>query len=109
MAKVGMHVICEIQRRGAARQLDNIALRRERIHKVTEQFAADTFQKIQLGGVCGIRGRKQAPRPLDLALVLSVARAAFLVLPVRRATELSLLMHLACANLHLHSFTSWVE
>ena len=44
---------------------------------------------------------EQPAHPFDLAFVLRVSRAAFLVLPVRGHAELGVLVHLARADLHL--------
>src|SRR6185437_17102667 len=102
-----MYVVGEIERRGAAGQIDYFPLRRERIHAILEELRAHLLEKLPVGLGSGLRAAilgvrlEQPPHPLDLALILCIGRRSLLVGPVRGDAELGVLVHLAGADLHL--------
>ena len=100
MAEIRVHVIREVERRRTGRQVDDLALGRQRVHPVVEEVRAHAAQEVGVG--LGLRdGREQLPQPFDLAVVGGVARGAFLVPPVRGDTQLGVIVHLARADLDL--------
>ncbi len=100
MAEIGVHVIREVDRRRAGRQVHDLALRRQRVDAVLEQVRAHTRQEVTVA--LGLGGRhQQLAQPLDLAVVGRVLRGALLVAPVRGDPELGMLVHVARADLDL--------
>ncbi len=96
----GVHVVGEIQRRGALRQVDHLAHRGQRIDPVLDQFGVQRPGQPALLTV--LRLFQQLPHPGDLAVEgLLRALAAFLVLPVRGHAQFGLRMHVVGADLHL--------
>src|SRR5690606_25495210 len=103
----GMHVVGEIQRRRAARQVDHFALGRERIDAVLDEFAVEFPEQARIAFGAGI---EQAPHPFDLAVERRIAggraagaaryAAGLLVAPVRGYAEFGLGVHLEGADLH---------
>src|SRR4029077_2563719 len=104
MAEGGVHLVGEIERRSATRQIDHFTLRGEHVHPILEELRAHAFDEIAVGlGAFGnaLLGLEQPPYPFDLALIVGIAYAAFLVRPVRRDAELGVLLHLRGTDLHL--------
>ena len=98
MAQIGVHVVREVERRGASLQLDHFAARRQRVDAVLEHFRADAFEEIAVAFVA-LAGLEQLAQPDDLLLVGRVGASAFLVAPVRGDAQLGVLVHLARADL----------
>ena len=100
----GVHLVGEIERRCAARQIDHLALGCEHVDAVLEELRAHPFDEIavRFRPRRGTLLRLEEPAyPFDLALVVGIARAALLVGPVRRHPELGVLVHLGGADLDL--------
>ena len=98
-----MDVVGEVEWCGAARQIDDLAAWRQRVQAISEQIALDAVDEIAFG-MAGTRRIEHAARPFNLALVINVARAAFLVAPMGCNTEFSMLVHGARADLNLQGF-----
>ncbi len=49
MTEGGVDVVGEVERRGAARQVDHLALGRERVDTVLEQLAAHALDEVAFG------------------------------------------------------------
>ncbi len=107
-----MDVVCKVERRRSTRQIDDFSFGGERVDAVLEELGAHSLNEVRIGagarpGIAGSCGggaftRLQEPaHPLDLPLVLGVARTSFLVGPVSGHAQLGMLMHLARADLHL--------
>ncbi len=96
----GVHMVCEIQHRGAAGEIDDVTLGGQRIHAILDQFSAEAGQQgavvVALFAVF-----EQLPHPVDLALEALVAAATLLVAPVRGDAQLGVFVHLPSADLHL--------
>ena len=106
MADHRVHVIREIERRCAHRQIDHIALRRQRIDAVFDEFAVQRVAE-PLFGAALVLARiastvQQSAHPFDLAIQAGIGRrrTTFLVPPVRGHTQLGLRVHLMGADLH---------
>jgi hypothetical protein len=72
MPEVGVHEVREVERRRAARQVDDLALGRERVHAILEQLDVHALEKVRIR-LAGLLGLEKPSHPLDLALVLRVA------------------------------------
>ena len=97
-----MYAVGKVEWRRPVRQVDHLALGRQGVHAVGEQLAPHALDQVAVGvRPRALLGLEQAPYPLDLALVLRVARTAFLVAPVRGDAQLGMLVHLVGADLHL--------
>ena len=103
MAEIRVHRVREIDRRGTARQVDDLALRREHVDRVGEQALLEAGQPF-----AGVGDRvlpvEDLPQPRDLLVEAGIApglaAAAFLVAPVRGHAVLGMLVHVAGADLH---------
>ena len=98
VADLRVHRVGEIDRRGAARQRDQVALRGEGEDLVLEHLELGVLEEfLGPGGMLEDIQQLAQPAvlpPVDLA-------GALLVAPVRRDAELGDLVHLAGADLHL--------
>src|SRR5580658_2744812 len=70
MTEFGVHVVGKIQRGCAARQVDDLATRRQRIDPIGKQLAANPIEEVAFTALARCQ---QFPRPLDLALVAQIA------------------------------------
>ncbi len=96
----GVHVVSEIQRGGALRQVDHLAHRGQRIDTVLDQLGVERAGQPALLAV--LRLFQQLPHPGDLAIeCLLRALAAFLVFPVRGHAQFGLRVHVVSTDLHL--------
>ncbi len=101
VANHGVHLIGEIERRGALRQVQHLVLRAQRIDPVLGQFGIERPGQFVALPVLGLL--QQLAHPGDLAVEgLLRALAAFLVLPVRGHAQLGLRMHLVGTDLHFN-------
>ena len=98
VADLGMDGVGEVDRRGAARQGDQVALGREAEHLVGEHLELGVLEE-----VLGVGGMLEDVEKLaDPAILLALGDPAFLlVAPVRRHPELGDLVHVAGADLDL--------
>src|SRR5690606_39726137 len=73
MPDFGVHVVGEVEWRGADRQVHHLALGRERVDAVLDQLAVDLAE--QVGGALALLGVavQQPPHPLDLAVERGIA------------------------------------
>ena len=104
VADVGVHRIGEVDRRGAARQRDQLALRREAEHLVVEQFELGVLEKLFRVGALGeqLDGAAQPRIGVRFARQHFGRRAdAVLVERVRGDAVFGDLVHLAGADLQL--------
>src|SRR3569623_2051698 len=99
MTELGVDVIGEIERRGAVRQIDDVALGREHVYAVLEQIAV-VAAVAAMGDV--VLPLQQLAQQGDLAIEAGIGCHAFFVAPVRSHAELRVLMHLVRADLHLY-------
>ena len=103
MAEVRVHGVREIDRRGAARQVDDLALRREHVDGVGEEALLERGEPLARIGD-GVLPVEHLPQPRDLLVERGIGAlrlaAAFLVAPVRGDTVLGMLVHLEGADLH---------
>ena len=68
-------LVGEIERRGPVRQVDHLALGGEHVHPILEQLGAHALDEVAVGVRAAAVGRlEQPPHPLDLALVMRIAR-----------------------------------
>ena len=109
-----MHVIRKIQRGRAQRQIDHVALRRQRVNAVFDQFAVQGIAEALLGAAfvaAFAAAVQQLAHPFDLAVQPRVGRrgAAFLVAPVRGDAQFGLRVHVVGADLHLQRFALWSD
>ena len=99
-----VHRIREVDRRRAARQVDDLALRRQHVDRVGEEALLERRQPLARvrDGVLPV---EHLPQPRDLLVerrvVAHAVPAAFLVAPVRGDAVLRVLVHLPRADLHL--------
>ena len=94
----GMDGVGEVDRRGAARQGDQVALGREAEHLVLEHLELGVLEEILGPG----RVLEDVQQLADPAILLALGDpGALLVGPVRRHAELGQLVHVAGADLHL--------
>ena len=103
MAQTGVHLVGEVQRRRAARQINYLAARRHGVDAIGEQLVLDALDQVAFE-LRRMRWVEHMAHPFDLALVTKIARTAFLVAPMRRDTELGVLVHVARPDLHLQGF-----
>ena len=97
---VGVHGVGEVDRRGAARQRLDLALRREGVHLLRIQVELQAVD--ELARVAGVLlGLEQLAQPVEVLLVGMGAHAALLVLPVGGDALLGHLVHALGADLHL--------
>src|SRR5690606_32150646 len=101
VAEIRMQMICVVERRRAARQIDDLAARRQRVDSVFEQLGAHAFEKIAFALEVALARLEDVPQPHDLLLVGRRRASAFLVLPMGRDAELRMLVHLVRADLNL--------
>src|SRR3569833_1985554 len=99
MTELGVDVIGEIERRGAVRQIDDVALGREHVYAVLELIAV--VAAVAAMGDVGLPLQQLAQQG-DLAIEAGIGCHAFFVAPVRSHAELRVLMHLVRADLHLY-------
>ena len=97
-----MDRIGEIDRRGATRERDQVALGREAEHLILEHLELGILEKfLRVGGM--LQNIEQLAQP---AILLSLGLAAvLLVAPVCRDAQLGDLVHLAGTDLHLDALT----
>ncbi len=99
VAHHGVHLVGEIERRGALRQIQHLILRAECIDPVFGQLGIE--RPGQLIALPVLRLLQQLAHPGDLAVEgLLRALATFLVLPVRGHAQLGLRVHLMGTDLH---------
>src|SRR6185437_3514358 len=105
-----VHVVGEVQGRGCPRKIHDLPLGGEGVDAILEQLGAHALEKIAVRGrpvrIGCLRRLQQAANPLDLALVLRIARAAFLVGPMRGHAKLGVLVHFPGTALHFHAPTA---
>ena len=102
VAEVGVQRVGEVDRRRAARQVDDLALRREDVDGVVERRLLRLLGPARPVGDLVAPGQQLA-QPGDLVVERAFrfdALPAFLVAPVRRDAELGLAVHLLGADLH---------
>ncbi len=102
MADVGVDPVREVERRGACRQVLDVALRREHEDLVLEDVeldALDELGRIRFGDVA--LPLHQLAEPGELRVVLAVGLGAFLVPPVGGDADLAHLVHLVGPDLDL--------
>ncbi len=98
VAHLAVHRIGEVDRRGPARQRDEVSLGREAEHLVLEHLELGVLEELlRPRGV--LEDVEELAQPAVLLAVL--AALALLVDPVRRHAELGHVVHLAGADLHL--------
>ena len=95
-----MHVVGEVERRRAARQIDDLAAWAQRVHAVFEQLRLQSAEQVRDRAIAG-RRLEQLPQPGDFRLLGAAKPAAFLVVPVCRDAELGVLVHLPRTDLDL--------
>ena len=111
MPEFGVHVIRKINRRGAHRQINHLALRREHVNAVVEQTGFELFgQRTDFTDVANpfphlVFPVEHLPQPGDFFVITLVLPSAFFVAPMRRDTQLGAVMHLVRADLHFDRFT----
>src|SRR5688500_10273925 len=71
-----MHVVREIQRRRAPRQVDDLPARRQGVHAVLEDLGAHALEEVALG-FAAIARFEDLAQPHDLLLVCGIGAAAF--------------------------------
>src|SRR5574341_2443046 len=97
IADLGMDGVGEIDRRRAARQRDQVALRGEAEHLVLEHLELGVLEEfLRSGGM--VEDVQELAQPAILLAVHPLA--ALLVAPMRGNAELGHLVHLAGADLH---------
>src|SRR3546814_1682327 len=87
MPDLGMYVIGKVEHGATARQVDHLATRREHVHPILDQIAAQPGDKGAV--IIAIAAFQQLPHPRDLALEAGIGAATFLVAPMRGNTERS--------------------
>src|SRR5690606_32536267 len=100
MPDLCVNVIGEIERRGALRQIDDMAIRREYVHSILR--ARELFGEIGIGTGL-LMPFEYLPQPCDFFLVAADALAIAvrsLVTPVGTDTKFGLLVHIEGAYLH---------
>ena len=98
VAHLAMHFIGEINRRGAARQFDQIALGREAENPIAMQFKLGMFQKfLRLCRVFQDFEKVAHPR---IALLVTRRSRPLLIAPMRGHTIFCNVMHFLGADLH---------
>ena len=100
VADIGVHVVGEIEHGRAARQVHDLALRRQQIDAIFEHVGLEAGEQRGVVLVL-VLGFEQLAHPGDLALEALVAAAAFLVAPVRCDAAFGVRVHLVRADLHL--------
>ena len=100
VAHLAVHGIGEIDRRRAARQLDQLPLRREAEHLVLVEFQLGVLHElVGAGGI--LQDFQQILHPAETRQVLRVGRVALLVQPVRGDAVFGDVVHRLGADLHL--------
>ena len=100
VADVGVHGVGEIHHRGAARQAQDLAARREHVDLVREQVDLDALDEFL--GAAALLHLHQVREPVARALLLRRALAGvLLVLPVRGDARFGDPVHVVGADLHL--------
>ena len=102
VADVGVDAIREVERRGAGRQVLDVALRREHEDLVLEDVeldALDELGRVRLRHVA--LPVHELAQPGELGVVLAVGLRAFLVAPVGGDADLGHLVHLVGPDLDL--------
>ena len=100
VSHVGVQGIGEIHRGRPPGQVNHLALRREHINAVVQQFVAELFQHVAaLGHV--LFPFEDAAQPGDFFIKARIGLAAFLVAPVRSHTQFGMFVHVMRAYLHL--------
>ncbi len=105
MAEVGVDVIGEIDRCGAARQRDQVALGGEAEYLILIEVEAGMLEEL-LGGIAAFEQIDHLAQPLvglDVADVAFDGRSVVAIAPVCRHPALGDLVHLLGANLHLQA------
>ena len=99
IADLAVHGIGEIDRRGAARQLDQLALRREAEHLVLVELELGVFEKlVRRGGV--FENFQQVLHPAEL-FQIRLRRVGLLVQPMRGDAVFRDHLHVRRADLNL--------
>ncbi len=99
VADLAVHGVGEIHRRGAARQRDQPALRREAEHLVLIQLELGVLEEFVAGGGV-VEDLQQVFHPGEAAAILR-AGDALLVAPMRGNAVIGHALHLGSADLHL--------
>ena len=101
VAEVGVHAVGKIDRRRAARQVDDLALRRHHVDRLVERRLFVVAHPVRTVGNF-VLPSQQLAQPGDLFVITSGrALAAFLVAPVRSNAQFGVLVHVAGTDLHL--------
>ena len=104
MTDVGVNAVGEIERGGAGRQIDNLALRRHDIDPLLRDVALKTRHQA-VRHVAVSFPLEHLAHPGNPPLAVMVGPAAFLVRPVRGYPELGVLVHLRRADLNFQCLT----
>ncbi len=108
VAHVRVHPVGEVDRRGAPREGEDLALRGERVDLVGIEVDLQGRQELLRVGDLALPV-DELPQPLEAGVVGVGAEAALLVLPVRRDAALGDQVHLARADLDLEGLARFAH
>ncbi len=108
VADFGMHRVGKIDRRGAHRQVDDIAAWGENVHAVFKDVCFDAVHEF-LGVLDILAPFHELAQPIDALLVMIVLAAFFLIQPMGGNTIFRRVMHFFRADLHFQRFTVGID